>query len=42
MISIEVCIDVPDMARGISFYADAFGFSTVSEPYPGVAILKGW
>ena len=40
MISIEVCIDVPDMARGISFYADAFGFSTVSEPYPDVAILK--
>jgi predicted enzyme related to lactoylglutathione lyase len=40
MVKIEVCIDVPDMARGIRFYADAFGFSKVSEPYPGVAILQ--
>lgn len=40
MVSIEICIDVPDLARGIHFYADAFGFSKVSEPYPGVAVLK--
>jgi len=40
MISIEICIDVPDLARGIRFYADAFGFSKVSEPHPGVAILE--
>ncbi len=40
MISIEICIDVPDLARGIRFYADAFGFSKVSEPYPGVAMLE--
>ena len=40
MISIEVCIDVPDMARGIRFYTEAFGFSKVSEPYPGVAVLE--
>ena len=39
MLEIEICIDVPDLARGIRFYADAFGFSTVSEPYPGVAVL---
>ena len=39
MISIEVCIDVPDLALGVRFYADAFGFSKVSEPYPGVAVL---
>jgi predicted enzyme related to lactoylglutathione lyase len=39
VISIEICIDVPDLARGIRFYADAFGFSKVSEPYPGVAVL---
>jgi len=40
MISIEVCIDVPDLARGVRFYASAFGFSKVAEPYPGVATLK--
>jgi predicted enzyme related to lactoylglutathione lyase len=40
MISIEICIDVPDLARGIRFYEDAFGFSKVSEPYPGVAFLE--
>ena len=40
MIRIEVCIDVPDLARGIRFYADALGFSKVAEPYPGVAVLK--
>lgn len=39
MIRIEICIDVPDLARGIRFYAEAFGFSKVSEPYPGVAVL---
>jgi predicted enzyme related to lactoylglutathione lyase len=39
MISLEICIDVPDLARGVRFYADAFGFSKVSEPYPGVAVL---
>jgi predicted enzyme related to lactoylglutathione lyase len=39
MIRIEICIDVPDLSRGIRFYADAFGFSIVSEPYPGVAVL---
>jgi predicted enzyme related to lactoylglutathione lyase len=39
MISLEICIDVADLARGIRFYADAFGFSKISEPYPGVAIL---
>jgi len=40
MISIEICIDVPDLALGIRFYGDAFGFSKVAEPYPGVAVLK--
>jgi len=39
MISLEICIDVPDLARGIRFYADAFGFAKVAEPYPGVAVL---
>ena len=40
MISIEICIDVPDLARGVRFYADAFRFSQVAAPYPGVAVLE--
>ena len=40
MITLEICVDVPDLARGIRFYADAFGFIKVSEPYPGVAMLE--
>jgi predicted enzyme related to lactoylglutathione lyase len=36
---IEICIDVPDLARGVRFYTDAFGFSVSSQPYPGVAKL---
>jgi predicted enzyme related to lactoylglutathione lyase len=39
MASIEVCVDVPDMAAGVRFYTEAFGFSKVSEPYPGVVVL---
>jgi predicted enzyme related to lactoylglutathione lyase len=40
MLSIEVCIDVPDLERGILFYENAFGFAKVAAPYPGVAVLK--
>jgi len=40
MLSVSVSIDVPDMAKGIRFYTDAFGFSKISEPYPGVAVLR--
>ena len=40
MFSIEICIDVPDLARGITFYAEAFGFSEAARPYPGVAVLR--
>jgi predicted enzyme related to lactoylglutathione lyase len=39
MIDIEICVDVPDLAGGVQFYADAFGFAVVAEPYPGVAVL---
>ncbi len=39
MLEIEICVDVPDLARGVQFYADAFGFSMASEPYPGVAVM---
>ena len=40
MVEIEICIDVPDMAQGVRFYEEAFGFSKASEPYPGVVVLK--
>lgn len=40
MLDIEICVDVPDLASGVRFYADAFGFSVASEPYPGVAVLQ--
>ena len=40
MIEIEICVDVPDLAGGVRFYAEAFGFSKDSEPFPGVAYLK--
>ena len=39
MVHIEICVDVPDISSGVRFYADAFGFSLTSEPYPGVAVL---
>jgi predicted enzyme related to lactoylglutathione lyase len=40
MMSISVSIDVPDMDQGVRFYTEAFGFSRLSEPYPGVVVLK--
>jgi predicted enzyme related to lactoylglutathione lyase len=39
MISLSVSIDVPDLAEGVRFYSDAFGFSKASEPVPGVVVL---
>lgn len=40
MIGLEVCIDVPDLERAICFYAEAFGFATVAQPYCHVAVLQ--
>lgn len=40
MFTIEICIDVPDLARGMRFYEEAFGFAKVAAPYPGVAVMK--
>jgi predicted enzyme related to lactoylglutathione lyase len=40
MLEVEICIDVPDLTRGVQFYAEAFGFSKHSAPYPGVAVLR--
>ena len=40
MISVSVSVDVPNLADGIRFYCEAFGFSKVSEPVPGVVVLR--
>jgi catechol 2,3-dioxygenase-like lactoylglutathione lyase family enzyme len=40
MMDISVSIDVPDLEQGVRFYTEAFGFSKLSEPYPGVVVLK--
>jgi|SRR6516164_4946615 len=40
MMDISVSIDVPDLEQGVRFYTEAFGFSKLSEPYPGVIVLK--
>lgn len=40
MISVSVSVDVPNLAEGVRFYSDAFGFSKVSEPVSGVAVLR--
>jgi len=40
MLSISISVDVPDLADGVRFYREAFGFSKVAEPVPGVAVLR--
>lgn len=40
MISVSISIDVPRLADGVRFYDAAFGFSKVSEPLPGMAVLR--
>ena len=40
MISVSVSVDVPSLEQGIRFYGAAFGFEKISEPYPGVAVLR--
>jgi catechol 2,3-dioxygenase-like lactoylglutathione lyase family enzyme len=40
VISVSVSVDVPSLEEGLHFYSEAFGFSKVSEPYPGVAVLR--
>lgn len=39
--TVSISIDVPNLAQGVAFYSGAFGFSTKSEPVPGVAVLHG-
>ena len=40
MISIGLSVDVPNMAEGIRFYSEAFGFEKKAEPVPGVVVLR--
>jgi predicted enzyme related to lactoylglutathione lyase len=40
MTTFLVNIDVPDLERALAYYAAAFGFAKVAEPYPGVAIVR--
>ena len=40
MISVSISVDVPTLEEGIRFYGSAFGFEKVSEPYPGVAVIR--
>jgi predicted enzyme related to lactoylglutathione lyase len=40
MISVSISVDVPDLERGIGFYESALGFTKVSQPVPGVAVLR--
>lgn len=40
MLTVSVSVDVPSIEQGLLFYGKAFGFKKISEPYPGVAILR--
>lgn len=40
MANASVSIDVPDLAAGARFYSEALGFGKVSEPYPGVLVMR--
>ncbi len=35
MVSVNISIDVPNLAEGVRFYSEAFGFSKLAEPVPG-------
>ena len=39
MASVSISIDVPDLEAGVRFYGEAFGFSKLAEPVPGVVVL---
>ena len=37
---LSVTVDVPDLGRGIAFFAGAFGFREVARPFPAHAVLE--
>lgn len=39
--SVHASIDVPDLERGLGFYARVFGFVETTRPFPTMAILDG-
>jgi predicted enzyme related to lactoylglutathione lyase len=39
-VSVSVSIDVPNLADGAKFYGEAFGFTKVAEPVPGVLVMR--
>jgi len=39
MASVGISIDVPDLAEGVRFYSEAFGFAKAAEPVPGVVVM---
>jgi predicted enzyme related to lactoylglutathione lyase len=40
MISVSLSVDVPSLGEGVRFYSEAFGFTKVAEPIPGMAVLR--
>jgi predicted enzyme related to lactoylglutathione lyase len=36
---VNVSIDVPDLEKGLQFYASVFGFEETARPFPTMAIL---
>ena len=36
---LSVCIDVPDLERGVAFYGPVFGFTEMSRPIPTLAVI---
>src|SRR5688500_9998546 len=40
MVKVSVSVDVPNIEEGLRFYGEAFGFEKISEPYPGVVVLR--
>ncbi len=40
MASVSISVDVPNLVDAVQFYVSAFGFSKVSEPVPGVVVLR--
>lgn len=38
--SVNISIDVPNIKEGVRFYSTAFGFSKLSEPVPGLVVMR--
>ena len=39
-LTVSVSIDVPSLAEGMKFYSEAFGFTKIVEPVPGVLVMR--